>query len=159
MKLIENRISCNFRAYAKDKEYVEYKGKRYIVTRPYDPVKVNTLTRRKQAIVKKLIKDGMSIKDISNIIGVPAKTIDSWWSMQCKQENYIHAQNYVRKGIGKKVKVICFTDNSIIVYDSVTAASESIGCSSSNVSNYCKSGNVYKHKSNGKEYKMDYIED
>ena len=31
MKLIENRISYNWRTYAKDKEYVEYKGKKYIV--------------------------------------------------------------------------------------------------------------------------------
>ena len=31
---------------------------------------------------------------------------------------------------------------------------ESIGCSNSNISNYCKSGKVYTHKATKKEYRM-----
>ena len=159
MKLIENRISYNWKTYAKEKEYVEYKGKRYIVTRPYDPVKVNTLTLRKQAIINMLIKNGMDIKEISKITGISENTINSWLSMQCKQERYSHAQSVVKRGTGKKVKVICYTDNSITVYNSVTGASEGIGCSGSNVSNYCRSGYVYRHKPTGKEYRMSFVEE
>lgn len=161
MKLIENRISYNWKTYAKGKEYIEYKGKRYIVTKPYTPVKCNTLTLRKQAIVNKLIKDGMDISEIAKIIGVSEPTIKAYWSMQFKQENYSHAQSYPRKVKynSKKVKVICYTDNSIIVYDSVGGAAEAIGCSGSNVSNYCRSGNAYRHKPTGKEYRMSFVEE
>lgn len=161
MKLIENRISYDWRTYAKDKEYVEYKGKKYIVTRPYEPVKTNVLTLRKQAIVKRLIKDNVDIKDISKILGVPESTIKFFLSMQIKEENYSNAQKYAKKesSNSKKVKVVCFTENSITVYDSVTSASRDIGCSSSNISNYCRSGNIYKHKVTKKEYKMSFVEE
>ena len=157
MKLIENRISYDWRTYAKDKEYVEYKGKKYIVTRPYDPVKCNTLTLRKQAIVKRLIKDNVDIKDISKILGVPESTIKFFLSMQIKEENYSNAQkNTIKASNSKKVKVVCYTDNSIIIYNSVMAVAKAIGCSGSNVSNYCRSGNIYKHKVTKKEYKMSF---
>lgn len=161
MKLIENRISYDWRTYAKDKEYVEYKGKKYIVTRPYDPLKCNTLTLRKQAIVKRLIKDNMEIGDISKITGVSESTIKFFLSMQVKEEHYSQAQKYAKKEScnSKKVKVICYTNNSITVYNSVISASEAIGCSNSTISNYCKSGKVYTHKATKKEYKMSFVEE
>ena len=162
MKLIENRISYDWRTYAKDKEYVEYKGKKYIVTRPYDPLKCNTLTLRKQAIVKRLIKDDMSINEISKITGVSESTIKSFLSMQVKQENYSNAQKYTSKSnnsSSKKVRVICYTDNSITVYNSVVAVAEAISCSNSNISNYCKSGKVYTHKATKKKYRMSFVEE
>lgn len=161
MKLIENRISYDWRTYAKDKEYVEYRGKKYIITRPYDPVKCNTLTLRKQAIAKRLIKDNVNIRDISKILGVPESTIKFFLSMQIKEENYSNAQKYAKKepSNSKKVKVICYTDNSIITYNSVMTVAKAIGCSGSNVSNYCRSGNIYKHKVTKKEYKMSFVEE
>lgn len=160
MKLIENRISYDWRTYAKDKEYVEYRGKKYIITRPYDPVKCNVLTLRKQAIVNQLIKDDMSISEIADITGVSESTIKVFLSMQIKENHYINSQkNTIKASNSKKVKVVCFTDNSITVYDSVTSASRDIGCSGSNISNYCRSGNIYKHKVTKKEYKMSFVEE
>lgn len=160
MKLIENRISYNWRTYAKDKEYVEYKGKKYIVTRPYDPLKCNTFTLRKQAIAKQLVKEGIDISNISKITGVSESTIICFLSMQIKEEHYSQAQKYASKvSNSKKVRVVCYTDNSITVYNSVVAVAKAIGCSGSNVSNYCRSGNIYKHKVTKKEYKMSFVEE
>ena len=159
MRLIENNICCGWKTYARDKEYVEYKGKRYIVTRAYAPLKCNTLTVRKQHIVDKLINEGADVSEVSKLTGVSEETIQAYWLMKFKQENYCNAQSHDKKVnyCCKKVKILCLTDNSITTYDSVTAAAEAIGCSGSNVSNYCKNGKVYKHKSTGKEYRMDFV--
>ena len=162
MKIIRVIASDGFKTWAKDEvERVTYKNKDYIVSRFIDIPKTNVLTLKKQAIVDKLIKEDMNISEISKIIGVSEATINSYWLMKFKLENYSNAQSYPRKANGccKKVKVVCYTDNSIVTYDSVTAAAESIGCSSSNVSNYCRSNKIYKHKSTGKEYKMDFVEE
>ena len=142
-------------------EFTEYNGKKYIITRPVAYKHCNVLTIAKQRIVDKLIKEDMSISEISKIIGVSEATINSYWLMKFKLENYSNAQSYPRKANGccKKVKVVCLTDNSIVTYDSVTGAAESIGCSSSNVSNYCRSNKIYKYKSTGKEYKMSFVEE
>ena len=162
MKIIRVIASDGFKTYSLNKvERVAYDNKTYIVSRFIDYNKTNVLTLKKQAIVDKLIKEDMSISDISKIIGVSEGTINSYWLMKFKLENYSNAQSYPRKANGccKKVKVVCYTDNSIVTYDSVTATAESIGCSSSNVSNYCRSNKIYKHKSTGKEYKMSFVEE
>ena len=162
MKIIRVINSDGFKTYDINKvEKVAHNGKTYIVSRFVDYSKTNVLTLKKQAIVDKLIKEGMDIKEISKLIGVSEGTINSYWLMKFKIENYSNAQSYPRKANGccKKVKVVCYTDNSIVTYDSVTAAAESIGCSGSNVSNYCRSNKVYKHKSTGKEYKMSFVEE
>ena len=159
MRLIENKICCNWKTYARNMEYVEYKNKRYLVTRPYQPLKCNTLTVRKQLIVDKLINEGMDIKEISKITAVSEETIQNYWLEKSKQEHYCNAQSHSKKVnyCCKKVKVVCYTDNSITIYDSVTAAAEAIKCSGSNVSNYCKSNKIYKQKATGKEYKMNFV--
>ena len=162
MKIIRVIASDSFKTWEKEEvERVTYKGKTYISSRFVNYPKTNILTLRKQAIVDKLIKEGMDIKEISKIIGVSEDKIQAYWLMKFKLENYSNAQNYPRKANGccKKVKVVCYTDNSIVTYDSVTAAAESIGCSGSNVSNYCRSGKIYKHKSTKKEYKMSFVEE
>ena len=160
-KLIQIQQDCNFTTENIRHEFTEYDGRKFRVTRPVAYQHVNVLSVKKQALVDKLIKEGMDIKEISKIIGVSENTINSYWLMKFKIENYSNAQSYPRKANGccKKVKVVCYTDNSIVTYDSVTAAAESIGCSGSNVSNYCRSNKVYKHKSTGKEYKMSFVEE
>ena len=162
MKIIRVVNNDSFRTYCKDKvERVTHKGKTYLVSRPVDYLKTNVLTLRKQKIVNAMLKEGRELAEISQTIGVDLRTINSFLSMQFKQENMREGQanskstNYKRK----RVKVICYTDNSIAVYTSVTSASKDIGCSGSNVSNYCKSGRKYKQKSTGKEYKMSFIDD
>lgn len=161
MKLIENRISYNWKTYAKDKEYVEYRGKKYIVTRPYEPLKCNTLTLRKQRIVNQLIKDDMSISEIAEILGVQESTIKVFLSEQIKEENYHNSQKNAsnKASNAKKVKIICYTDKAIVIYNSVIAAAEAIGCSNSNISIYCRNGKVYTHKQTKKSYRMVFVED
>ena len=160
-KLIQIVQDCNFTTENIRDEFTEVDGKKFRVTRPVAYRHINVLTIAKQRIVDKLINEDMSISDISKIIGVSENTINSYWLMKFKIENYSNAQSYPRKANGccKKVKVVCYTDNSIVTYDSVTAAAESIGCSGSNVSNYCRSNKIYKHKSTGKEYKMSFVEE
>ena len=160
-RLIQIVQDCNLTTENVRDEFTEYNGKRFRVTRAVAYEHCNVLTIAKQAIVDKLINEDMSISDISKIIGVSEATINSYWLMKFKIENYSNAQSYPRKvnGCCKKVKVVCLTDNSIVTYDSVTATAESIGCSGSNVSNYCRSNKVYKHKSTGKEYKMSFVEE
>ena len=160
-KLIQIVQDCNFTTENIRDEFTEVDGKKFRVTRPVAYRHINVLTIAKQRIVDKLIKEDMNISDISKIIGVSENTINSYWLMKFKIENYSNAQSYPRKANGccKKVKIVCYTDNSIVTYDSVTAAAESIGCSGSNVSNYCRSNKIYKHKSTGKEYKMSFVEE
>ena len=162
MKLYRVINQDGFKTYSLNKvEKVAHNGKTYICSRFVNYPRTNVLTLRKQAIVDKLIKEDMDIKEISKIIGVSEDKINSYWLMKFKLENYSTAQSYPRKANGccKKVKVVCLTDNSNVTYDSVTGAAEGIGCSGSNVSNYCRSGKVYKHKSTGKEYKMSFVEE
>mgnify|MGYP002672717254 CR=1 FL=1 len=162
MKLTRVVNTEGFKTYAKDKvERVTHKGKTYIVSRYINYKGTNVLDLRKQKIVNAMLKEGRELAEISKVIGVDVRTISSFLSMQFKQENMREGQanskstNYKRK----RVKVICYTDNSIAVYTSVTSASKDIGCSGSNISNYCRSGRKYKHKANGKEYRMAFIED
>ena len=162
MKIIRVVNKEGFKTYCKDKvERTTHRGKTYICSRYINYKGTNVLDLRKQKIVNSMIKEGKELSEISHAIGVDLRTINSFLSMQFKQENMREGQanskstNYKRK----RVKVICYTDNSIAVYTSVTSASKDIGCSGSNVSNYCKSGRKYKQKSTGKEYKMSFIDD
>lgn len=162
MKLIKVIDSEGFKTYCKDKvERVTHKGKKYIVSRYINYKGTNVLDLRKQRIVNSMIKEGKKLAEISKAIGVSERTISAFLAMQFKQENMKNGQiksqqaNYKRK----KVKVVCYTDKFIAVYDSVTSASKEIGCSGSNVSIYCRSGKVYCHKATGKEYKMAFIDD
>lgn len=161
MKLIRVINKDGFKTYTLNKvERVTYKGKTYITSRYVNYPKTNTLTLRKQAIVNQLIKDDMSISEIAEITGVSESTIKVFLSEQIKEENYHNSQKNANKTSNtKKVKVVCYTDKSIIIYNSVIAAAEAIGCSNSNVSIYCKSGNIYKHKQTKKSYRMAFVED
>lgn len=162
MKLIRVISNYGFKTWSKDNvEKVTYKGKTYFISRYVDYPKTNTLTLRKQRIVNQLIKDDMSISEIAEITGVSESTIKVFLSEQIKEENYHNSQkNASNKASNtKKVKIVCYTDKSIIIYNSVIAAAEAIGCSNSNVSIYCKSGNIYTHKATKKEYRMSFIEE
>lgn len=165
MKLYRVVNQDGFKTYALNKvERVTHKNKTYIVSRFVDYQKPNVLTVRKQRIVLDMVSKGIDIKDLKNIskiIGVSESTINAFLSMHFKQENYRNAQSKPReaKYCCKKVEIVCLTDNTLTVYDSVTNASKAVGCSGSNVSNYCKSNKVYRHKATGKEYKMRFIEE
>lgn len=161
MKLIKVIDSEGFKTYCKDKvERVSYRGKTYICSRYINYKGTNVLDLRKQKIVNSMMREGADLAEISMAIGVSERTISAFLAMQFKEQNCKAGQanskqaNYKRK----RVKVINFSDNSIAVYTSVTSASKEIGCSGSNISNYCRSGKVYCHKATGKEYKMAFIE-
>ena len=162
MKLIKVIDSEGFKTYCKDKvERVSYRGKTYLVSRYINYKGTNVLDLRKQKIVNQMLREGADLSEISKAIGVSERTISAFLAMQWKQENMREGQanskstNYKRK----RVKVVCYTDNSIITYNSVITASKAIGCSNSNISNYCRSGKVYCHRANGKEYKMAFVEE
>ena len=162
MRLIKVVSNEGFKTYCKDKvEKVTYRGKKYICSRYVSYLKPNVLTLKKQKIVNAMLKKGADLSVISKAIGVSERTINAFLSMQFKEDHCKAGQvaskqaNYKKK----RVKVICYSENSIKVFDSVISASKAIGCSGSNVSNYCRSGKKYKHKATGKEYKMSFIED
>lgn len=162
MKIIKVINNEGFKTYAKDQvERVTYRGKRYLVSRYVNYCKPNVLTLKKQKIVNQMLKEGRELAEISKAIGVSERTISNFLTMQFKQDHMREGQvnskqaNYKKK----RVKVICYSDNCIAVYNSVISASKAIGCSGSNVSNYCRSGKVYYHKATGKEYKMCFIEE
>ena len=162
MKLYRIVNNDGFKTYCKDKvERTTYRGKKYICSRYVNYLKPNVLTLKKQKIVNAMLKEGCDLKEISSAIGVDVKTISAFLAMQWKQENMKNGQANSKSANYKckRVKVVCFTDNSIITYNSVTTASKAIKCSGSNISNYCKNGKVYCHKATGKEYKMQFIED
>ena len=81
MKLIRIINNDSFRTYSKDKvERITYDNKSYIVSRFIDYNKTNVLTLKKQRIVIDMLNKGEDIVDISNVIGVPVKTISIWLS-------------------------------------------------------------------------------
>lgn len=162
MKLTRVVNTEGFKTYAKGKvKRVTHKGKTYLVSRYINYKGTNVLDLRKQKIVNSMIKEGADLSVISKALGVSENTINAYLAMQFKQENCKKGQATSKQASCncKKVKVICYTENSIITYNSVTAASKAIGCSNSNISIHCRSNKVYCHKANGKEYKMSFIDD
>ena len=81
MKLYRVVNTDSFKTYSKDEvEKVTNDNKTYIVSRFVDYSKTNVLTLKKQRIVIDMINKGEDIVDISNVIGVPVKTISIWLS-------------------------------------------------------------------------------
>ena len=77
-KLIQIVQDCNLTTENIRHEFTEYNGKKYRITRAVAYPHVNVLTIAKQRIVDKLIKEDMSISEISKIIGVSEATINSY---------------------------------------------------------------------------------
>ena len=81
MKITRVVNTDGFKTWAKDEvERVTNDNKTYICSRFVDYQKTNVLTLKKQRIVIDMINKGADIEDISNVIGVPVKTISIWLS-------------------------------------------------------------------------------
>ena len=81
MKLYRVINQDGFKTYSLNKvERITYKDKTYISSKFIDYQKTNVLTLAKQKIVIDMINKGEDIEDISNVIGVPVKTISMWLS-------------------------------------------------------------------------------
>ena len=81
MKITRVVNTDGFKTWAKDEvEKVTNDNKTYIVSRFIEYQKTNVLPLRKQKIVKDMLNKGEDIVDISNVIGVPVKTISIWLS-------------------------------------------------------------------------------
>lgn len=83
MKLYQIMDSDQFKTWNKRKEYVDYKGKHFVVSRCIDYEKTNVFTTRKQALCLDMLKKGMEIDDIARILDVDVINITDFLNMSC----------------------------------------------------------------------------
>ena len=83
MKLYKVCDSEQFKTWNKRKEYVDYKGKHYVISRCIDYEKSNVFTTRKQALCMDMLKKGMEVEDIARILGIDVINITDFLNMSC----------------------------------------------------------------------------
>ena len=77
---------CNgdqFKTWAKRKEYVDYKGKHFVVSRCIDYERTNVFSTRKMALCLDMLRKGMEIEDIAKILSVDVINITDFLNMSC----------------------------------------------------------------------------
>ena len=83
MKVYQICDGDQFKTWNKRKEYVDYRGKHYIVSRCVDYERTNVFTTRKQALCLDMLKKGMEIEDIAKILSVDVINITDFLNMSC----------------------------------------------------------------------------
>ena len=83
MKLYQVCDGEQFKTWNKRKEYVDYKGKHFVVSRCIDYPKTNIFNTRKQALCLDMLKKGMEIDDIARILGIDVTNITDFLNMSC----------------------------------------------------------------------------
>ena len=83
MKLYQVCDGEQFKTWNKRKEYVDYKGKHFVVSRCIDYEKSNVFTTRKMALCLDMLKKGMEIDDIARILGIDVLNITDFLNMSC----------------------------------------------------------------------------
>ena len=83
MKLYQVCDGEQFKTWNKRKEYVDYKGKHFVISRCIDYEKSNVFTTRKMALCLDMLKKGMEIDDISRILGIDVINITDFLNMSC----------------------------------------------------------------------------
>ena len=83
MKLYQICDGEQFKTYNKRKEYVDYRGKHYIVSRCIDYERTNVFSTRKQALCLDMLKKGMLIEDIAKILSIDIITITDFLNESC----------------------------------------------------------------------------
>ena len=83
MKLYQVCDSDQFKTWAKRKEFVDYRGKHFVVSRCIDYEKSNVFTTRKQALCLDMLKKGMEVEDIARILGIDVINITDFLNMSC----------------------------------------------------------------------------
>ena len=97
MKLYQVCDDDQFKTWNKRKEYVDYKGKHYVVSRCIDYEKSNVFTTRKQALCLDMLKKGMEVEDIARILGIDVINITDFLNMSCN----IHKGELTPSTIGR----------------------------------------------------------
>lgn len=97
MKLYQVCNDDQFKTWNKRKEYVDYKGKHYVVSRCVDYEKTNIFTTRKMALCLDMLKKGMEIEDIAKILSVDVINITDFLNMSCN----IHKGELTPTAIGR----------------------------------------------------------
>ena len=83
MKLYQVCDGEQFKTWNKRKEYVDYKGKHFVVSRCIDYEKSNVFTTRKMALCLDMLKKGMEVEDIARILGIDVINITDFLNMSC----------------------------------------------------------------------------
>ena len=83
MKLYQVCDGEQFKTWNKRKEYVDYKGKHYVISRCIDYEKSNVFTTRKMALCMDMLRKGMEVEDISRILGIDVINITDFLNMSC----------------------------------------------------------------------------
>ena len=83
MKLYQICNDDQFKTWNKRKEFVDYRGKHYVISRCIDYEKTNIFNTRKQALCLDMLKKGMEIEDIAKILSVDVINITDFLNMSC----------------------------------------------------------------------------
>lgn len=83
MKLYQVCDGEQFKTWNKRKEYVDYRGKHFVVSRCIDYEKSNVFTTRKQALCLDMLKKGMEVEDIARILGIDVINITDFLNRSC----------------------------------------------------------------------------
>ena len=83
MKLYQACDGEQFKTWNKRREYIDYRGKHYVVSRCIDYEKTNVFTTRKQALCMDMLRKGMEVDDIAKILYVDVINITDFLNMSC----------------------------------------------------------------------------
>ena len=83
MKLYQICDGDQFKTWNKRKEYIDYRGKHYVVSRCIDYERTNVFNTRKQALCLDMLRKGMEIEDIARILSVDVISITDFLNMSC----------------------------------------------------------------------------
>ena len=83
MKLYQIMDSDQLKTWNKRKEYVDYKGKHFVISRCVDYERTNVFSTRKQALCMDMLRKGMEIEDIAKILSVDVISITDFLNMSC----------------------------------------------------------------------------
>ena len=83
MKLYQVCNDDQLKTWNKRKEYIDYRGKHYVVSRCVDYERTNVFNTRKQALCLDMLKKGMEIEDIAKILSVDVVNITDFLNMSC----------------------------------------------------------------------------
>ena len=83
MKLYQICNDDQFKTWNKRKEYVDYRGKHFVVSRCVDYEKTNIFDTRKQALCLDMLRKGMEVEDIAKILSVDVINITDFLNMSC----------------------------------------------------------------------------
>ena len=83
-----NIPNSSIKSYAKKKEYITYRGKRYLVTRPTSNLNYNNvLTIEKQLASIKMLKEGKTIEEVADAVKVRCKQLCLWVEKTLDSDN------------------------------------------------------------------------